>query len=138
MAHLQLQAAAVAVLAALVAGVCAQVGPAQSFARPDRLDVDSAINDEARFQEAMRCILEGDDYKFCDHHTVGIKYDGWRMLERGCSGPCTPDELSVYRFLAHVSHNKPEQWKQILDKFDADGKLKQNNSQQWREHGIKV
>nr|AYN71367.1 chemosensory protein 18 [Oedaleus infernalis] len=138
MAHLQAALCTVATLAALLVAVCAQGGPAQSFARPERLDVDSAIHNETRFQEAMACILGEDDYRLCDHHTVGIKYDGWRMLERGCGGTCTPDEQSVYRFLAYVSHNKPDQWRRILDKFDPDGKLQQSNSEQWRQHGIKV
>ncbi|XP_049787745.1 putative odorant-binding protein A10 [Schistocerca cancellata] len=122
--------------AGVLLAVCAEMVSA-SFAAPAVLDVDSPMRDEAAFQDTMRCIFGSDDYQVCGSNTVTIKYTMWRLLQKGCNS-CTDDELKVYRFMAYLSNNRPNEWQRVLNQYDPQGEFKRKNGAQWKQYGVAV
>ncbi|XP_049788322.1 putative odorant-binding protein A10 [Schistocerca cancellata] len=123
-------------LVAIVLAVCAEQ-VAAIFLAPEDLDVDSAIKSEKVFRDTMRCVFGDDDYKYCDSHSVTIKYTIWNLVQEGCNS-CTDEDLKVFRFMAYISNNKPKEWQQVLDVFDPQGEFKKKNGAQWKQYGIVV
>ncbi|XP_046999924.1 allergen Tha p 1-like isoform X2 [Schistocerca americana] len=123
-------------LAGLVLAVHAEIAAAGFFA-PAVLDVDSPKQNEEAFQDTMRCVLSRDDYKFCGSNSVSIKYTIWRLLEKGCNS-CTDDELKVFRFMAYLSNNRPNEWQKVLNQYDPQGEFRRRNGAQLRQYGVAV
>ncbi|XP_046999925.1 ejaculatory bulb-specific protein 3-like isoform X3 [Schistocerca americana] len=101
-----------------------------------KADVQQVHINEHVFRKDHECLVSDSDVA-CTAEGKGLKNTIWRLLEKGCNS-CTDDELKVFRFMAYLSNNRPNEWQKVLNQYDPQGEFRRRNGAQLRQYGVAV
>ncbi|XP_059478966.1 ejaculatory bulb-specific protein 3-like [Neocloeon triangulifer] len=108
---------------------------AQYTSKFDNINVDQILKSERLLNNYHKCLL---DRGPCTPDAAELKRLLPDALETGCTKCTEKQRTGSEKVITYIIKNKPEQWEELLDKFDKERKFRERYQKLAEEKGFKV
>ncbi|CAH2000711.1 unnamed protein product [Acanthoscelides obtectus] len=99
----------------------------------DNIDLDRILSNERLLKNYVNCLM---DKGRCTRDATELKQILPDALATDCS-KCNEKQKSGAKKVAEfLIKNKPESWKELVKKYDSDGKYRTSHAEELKRHGI--
>nr|CAH7747822.1 unnamed protein product [Callosobruchus chinensis] len=111
----------------------ALVNCGQYTTKYDNIDLDRILSNERLLKNYMNCLM---DRGRCTKDAAELKQILPDALATDCSKCNEKQKRGAKKVAEFLTRNKPNAWKELVEKYDRDGKYRRTHSEDLKKFGI--